>query len=103
MNMSEITNDLRQLTRTLLLIDLSELEEHYKTNQRQVQMAKQFGSIFDPTGYREAIQKGELENAELQSEMCKHLIEARKVIEKLHPNVKFQIITGFGLDEDESE
>lgn len=98
--MNELQKDLSKITRLILMIDEEELKTHYITNKDQINTAKSVGHIIDPTAYRNALSNGDFENAELQSELCKHLIEAKKVADRLHPSVKLQILTNIDYSED---
>ncbi|MEO1290558.1 MAG: hypothetical protein AAFV93_22670 [Chloroflexota bacterium] len=93
-NEKQMAKDLAEITTMLMLIDADELEQYQKAGERQFNNARDFGSILDPTAYRNAVQNGEMENQKLQIGIIKHLLETRKLIEQLHPSVKIQLIVG---------
>lgn len=77
-----LTMVLRSVIQTLSYIMTEDLENHCNKAERQIMRADSMGAILDPTGYRDALQSGQIEDARYQLRMAQHLLAARKVLDE---------------------
>ena len=73
-----IVNVVRQIG----LLDLAELEELQKSSSASVSRWDSIGHIMDPTAYRDYLQSGMKDSADIQAEILDHVIEIRRLINK---------------------
>ena len=73
---------LGNVARMLVLLDTEELEQYLELNERSLSRVSTIGAMIDPTAYRRSLQSGEKEDADMQLQIAKHLLEARKSIDK---------------------
>lgn len=73
---------LRSAAQTLAMLKTDELEKHVETCARSVGHAEDFGCFFDPTAWIDSRDNGSMQDAKNQLEIAKHLLAARKAIDK---------------------
>lgn len=78
---------LRSACTALAVIPLKDLEEHFEKCSKNLDMASSFGHFVDPTAWMKASTDGSFDDAEQQLEIVKHLLAARKAIEKRETSV----------------
>ena len=74
----EITAMLGSISMLLTTLDTKQLEAHVRSCKQSLSRAGSLGAILDPTGYRNALQFGQLEDA---LEIVEALLVARKAID----------------------
>lgn len=79
---------LRQAVQALTFISTEDLEAHVRESRDSLRRADSMGHILDPTGYRNALQSGELENARYQLQMAEYLLKVRQIIDEREAFVK---------------
>lgn len=79
---NEIQTILVNAARMLILLDTNELEQYVQSMERQHSRASTIGAMLDPTAYREALDSGAKQDADNQLQIAKHLLDARKAIDK---------------------
>ncbi len=83
-----IEHMLRSAAIVLGMIPLDDLEDYFLECSASSDRANSLGPILDPTAYWKSITDGTLEDADRQLEIAKHLLAARKAIEKREQAVK---------------
>ena len=74
---------LKGILSQLHFIDLEELENGVKADQRSLSYADSTWGMLDPTGYRDAMYSGELEFVRVQAEILVHLRDVRKLMDEM--------------------
>lgn len=83
-----ITMLLRQAIQSLTFISTEDLEAHVRESRNSLNYTNSMGHILDPTGYRDALQSGQLEDARYQLEMVEHLLKVRQIVDEREAFVK---------------
>lgn len=77
----EIQALLVSVSRLLTLIDTYDLQAHVEDCKRSLSRASSIGPLLDPTGYRNAMQTGQMEDAKHQLAIAESLLAARQAID----------------------
>lgn len=85
---------LANVARMLGLIDTQDLGQHVKSCRQSLSRAGSLGAMIDPTGYRNALQSGQIESAKYQLKIAEALLEARKAIDVLEEFVAQRLENG---------
>jgi hypothetical protein len=82
---AEIAKAYREALFPLLSFSVEELEKNSQFVQESMDKFMSFAPVLDPVSYFSKMQSGELHHAEIQAEVARHLLAARKAIQKLGP------------------
>jgi hypothetical protein len=73
---------LRSAARTLAMLPTEQLARHVRDCEESLARAETIGCMFDPTACLNAANDGTLDDARLQWDIAKHLLAARRAIDK---------------------
>lgn len=77
----DITPLVRSVAHVIAQLPLEELRAHVAACERSLERADSFGAILDPTGYRDALCSGRLDDAKDQITIARAILAAREAIE----------------------
>lgn len=83
-----IMSMLRSAATGLAIIPLADLEAYVDQCAANNYRSESLGPIIDPTAYRDALYDGCLDDARNQLEIARHLLAARRAIEKREQGVR---------------
>lgn len=78
---------LQNVARQLALLPTAEIQKHADESAGNLSLAESIGCMFDPTSYLAAQRNGEMDDARHQLEIVRHLLAARKAIDKREAHV----------------
>lgn len=78
-----IRQQMRNIVQMIAFLPLEGMNEAVEEAQQSRQYWDSLGSMVDPTRYRDMLYDGTLEHADTQTEIAKHLIHIRELVDKL--------------------